>query len=226
MITKENNTIRVMLIDDHPVVLNGLKNLLRDVNTIEIIADALNGKDALIVLEKNKVDLIIADISMPEMDGIELIGIVKKKYPNTKVLILTAHNEREILREVLFSGAEGCLLKNTTKKELLHAIHKIMDNGYYYCDEILAIARDAHRDILPVLEGHVSLSSRELEVLELILLGSSNKEIADKLSISYHTVCSHRKNTMKKTGSTNISGLFCYAKKYNLFPSLFENKDS
>ena len=225
MITNKNNTIRVMLIDDHPVVLNGLKNLLHDVDTIEIIVDASNGKDALFMLENNKVDLIIADISMPEMDGIELTRIVKNKYPEIKVLILTVHNEREILKEVLFSGAEACLLKNTSKKELIHAIHKIMDNGYYYCDEILAIARDVHRDIRPVLGEPASISSRELEVLELILHGFSNKEIADKLNISYHTVCSHRKSTMKKTGSTNISGLFCYAKKYNLFPSLFEDKD-
>lgn len=223
MIKKENNSIHVMLIDDHPIVLNGIKNLLNGVQTIETVTEVSNGKEALLLLENSNVDLVISDISMPEMDGIELTQIVKKKHPNIKVLILTVHNERGILKEALLSGAEGCLLKNTSKKELLQAIHKIMDNGYYYCDEILAIARDVHKDDQPVVEEPLSLSNRELEVLELILQGFSNKEIADKLSISYHTVCSHRKNSMKKTGSNNISGLFCYAKKYNLFPSLFED---
>ena len=223
MIEKESNTIRVMLIDDHPVVLNGIKNLLNGVQSIETVTETSNGKDALLLLENSKVDLIITDISMPEMDGVELTKKVKDKYPNIKVLILTAHNEREILKEALFSGAEGCLLKNTSKKELLLAINKIMDNGYYYCDEILTIARDINKEEESVVDEPLSLSNRELEVLELILQGFSNKEIADKLCISYHTVCSHRKNTMKKTGSNNISGLFSYAKKYNLFTSLFED---
>ncbi|NOQ26716.1 MAG: response regulator [Bacteroidales bacterium] len=224
MIKEENNSIQVMLIDDHPIVLNGIKNLLAGVQTIESVTEASNGKDALLLLENNNnVDLVITDISMPEMDGIELTQIVKNKYPNIKVLILTVHNERGILKEALFSGAEGCLLKNTSKKELLQAIHKIMDNGYYYCDEILTIARDINKEEQSVVDEPSSLSKRELEVLELILQGYSNKEIAEKLSISYHTVCSHRKNTMKKTGSNNISGLFSYAKKYNLFTSLFED---
>lgn len=225
MINNESNSIHVMLIDDHPIVLNGIKSLFNGVQSIEKVTEASNGKDALLLLENIKVDLIITDISMPEMDGIELTQIVKNKYPNIKVLILTVHNERGILKEALLSGAEGCLLKNTSKKELLQAISKIMDNGYYYCDEILTIARDINKGEESDVENPLSLSNRELEVLELILQGFSNKEIADKLCISYHTVCSHRKNTMKKTGSNNISGLFSYAKKYNLFTSLFEDKD-
>lgn len=224
MAADKANKVKIMLIDDHPVVLNGLKNIMRDVSELEIISEATNGHNALLWLEDNKVDLIIVDINMPEMDGIELTKRVKEKYPDIKVLILTAFNEREILKNAFSSGAEGCLLKNTTKKELVRAIHKIIDNGYYYCNEILEIARSANSDITIEELKEVSLSKRELEVLELVLQGFSNKEIAEKLYISYHTVCSHRKNTMKKTESNNISGLFSYAQKCNLFPSLFEEK--
>ncbi len=222
MVTEKVNIIRLMLIDDHPVVLNGLKNLFNDEGNIEIMAEASNGKDALLLLKEFKIDIVIADISMPEMDGIELTKIIKDKYPDTKVLILTAFNEREILKKAFQSGAEACLLKNTSKKELLLALYKVLDNGYYYCDEILEIARDIHLNTETTALETALLSNRELEVLEFILLGFSNKEIADKLCISYHTVCSHRKNMLKKTGSNNISGLFNYAQKYNLFPTLFK----
>ncbi len=217
-----DNKIKAMLVDDHPVVLNGLKNLIHDIGTVEIIAEASNGKNALDILEKYSIDIVITDINMPEMDGIELTRNVKKRYPHTKVLILTAYNEREILKRAFSSGAEACILKNTSKKELLEAINKIIDNGYYYCDEILSIARGIHKCFESNIEQPVILSPRELEVLELILHGFSNKEIANKLNISFHTVSSHRKNTMKKTGSHNVSGLFSYVQKFNLFPALFE----
>ena len=197
-----------MLIDDHPVVLNGLKNLFNAEGNIEIVAEASDGKDALLLLEELKVDIVIADISMPEMDGIEL------------TIILTAFNEREILKKAFQSGAEACLLKSTSRKELLLALYKVLDNGYYYCDEILQIARDIHKDLGSELEEHISISKRELEVFELVLQGFSNKEIAEKLFVSYHTVCSHRKNVMRKTNSRNISDLFNFARRNKLFSFL------
>lgn len=213
--------LNVLLVDDHPVVLDGLKSLLKNVKYLEVKNIASNGKDALSILKNEETDILISDISMPDMDGIELTETVKKIYPNIKVLLLTAYNEKEILKRALYSGAEACLLKNSSKKEILNAVNKITDNGYYYCDDILEIARYINKDVETETEITISLSTRELEVLELILLGNSNKDIADALYISYHTVGTHRKNIMKKTGSNNISGLFNYTKKHNLFPSLF-----
>jgi len=215
--------ISALLIDDHPIVLNGLKSLLDDGVRIKVIADASNGLEALLILESNHVDLVISDISMPEMDGIEFTKQLKIRQPDTKVMLLTAHNEKEILKRALFSGAEACLLKNTSKKELLIAIDKVMDNGYYYCDNLLEIAKNFYQEPELYIEDNVKLSERETEVLELLLHGLSNKEVAEKLSISYHTVTSHRKNTMKKTKSRNISGLYNYAKRNKLFPALFKN---
>ena len=218
----EMDTINVLLIDDHQIVLDGLKSLLNGVNHINIVADACNGKEALLMLSDMQPDLIIADVSMPEMDGIELTEIVKKIYPEIKVLILTVHNEKEILKRALFSGAEACLQKNTSKKELLFAINRIMDKGYYYCDSIMSITRELCNKPEQAKSNLVSLTNRELEILELLLKGYSNKEVADTLSISHHTVSTHRKNRMKKTKSRNISGLFNYAKKNNIFFSVSE----
>ena len=111
----KKSTIKIMLVDDHPVVLNGLKSLLKSIDNIDIVAEATTGKEALLIINDKMPDLVITDISMPEMTGIELTEIIKKKYPTIKVLILTVHKEREILESALFSGAEGCLQKDTTK---------------------------------------------------------------------------------------------------------------
>ncbi len=222
---KDNRPTNILLIDDHPIVLNGLKSLLGDIDTIRIIADANNGLEALSILKEKQVDLVISDISMPEMDGIELTKELKLRYPETKVLLLTAHNEKEILKRALFSGAEACLLKNTSKKELLIAIDKVMDNGYYYCDNLLEIAKNFYQEPELYIENKAMLSDRELEVLELLLYGLSNKDVADRLNLSYHTVTTHRRNIMKKTKSKNISGLYNFAKRNNLFPSFFKERE-
>ena len=223
-----NDVKNIILVDDHPVVLNGLKSLLSTVENFNIIADASNGKDALLLLENNEPDIVITDISMPEMDGIELTENIKKNYPEIKVLILTVHNESEILKRALLSGAEACLQKNSSIKELVRAINKISDNGYYYCDDVISIARQIQQENMTVAEPQaesdiVSLSKREKEVFVLLLKGSSNKETADELFISHHTVATHRKSIMKKTKSKNIFGLYSYAKGHNLFPSLIKD---
>ena len=200
----KEKTINTLLIDDHPIVLNGLKSLFNDGGKIHVIADASNGLEALLLVENKQVDLIISDISMPEMDGIEFTKQLKAKYPDIKVVLLTAHNEKEILKRALFSGAEACLLKNTSKKELISAIDKVMDNGYYYCDNLLEIAKSFYQEPELHIEDNAQLSDRELEILELLLLGLSNKEVAKKMNISFHTVRTHRKNIFKKLGCKNI----------------------
>lgn len=216
--------INIIIVDDHPIVLNGLKSLLSNIEQLNVVGEATNGIEALNEIKGKEVDLVVSDISMPEMDGVELTAALKESLPEIKVMLLTAFNEREILKKALFSGAEACLLKNTSKKELIKAIEIVMDCGYYYCDNIMDIAGTVYNDNNSGEEENVEedivLSSRELEVLELLLHGYSNKEVATKLSISYHTVTTHRKNTMKKTNSKNISSLYNYAKKNNLFTDL------
>jgi DNA-binding NarL/FixJ family response regulator len=133
--------VKTLIIDDHPVVLNGLKGLLGNVEGLEIVDGASNGAEALLILENREIDLIISDITMPALDGIELAQLVKKKYPRIKIILLTAYNEREILKRALQSGADGCLLKEVTKKEFVEAIHKVMDNGYHYGENLFEIVQ-------------------------------------------------------------------------------------
>ncbi len=209
--------VKTLLVDDHPVVLNGLKALLGNVEGMEIIDGASNGAEALLILENKEIDLIISDITMPALDGIELTQLVKKKYPRIKVILLTAYNEREILKRALQSGADGCLLKEVTKKEFVEAIRKVMDNGYYYGENLFEIVQ-YNPNAKPRENTNELLSDRELEILKHLLNGYSNKEVADQLYISHNTVSTHRKRIMKKAGCHSISELFAFAKMNGLFP--------
>ena len=214
----KHQAVKTLLIDDHPVVLNGLKGLLGNVEGLEIIDGAGNGAEALLILENKEIDLIISDITMPALDGIELTEIVKKKYPQIEIILLTAYNEKEILKRALQSGAEACLLKEVTKKEFVEAIEKVMDNGYYFCEDLFEIMLYQSKTSAVESDGIELLSARELEILKHLLNGYSNKEVANQLNISHNTVSTHRKRIMKKTDSHSISELFAYAKLHRLFP--------
>jgi len=214
----KHHPVKTLIIDDHPVVLNGLKGLLSNVEGLEIIDGASNGAEALLILENREIDLIISDITMPALDGIELTGLVKKKYPQIKIILLTAYNEKEILKRALQSGAEACLLKEVTKKEFVEAIEKVMDNGYYFGESLFEIVQYQPAKESDPTEGSTILSDRELEILKHLLNGYSNKEVANQLNISHNTVSTHRKRIMKKTNSHSISELFAFAKLHRLFP--------
>lgn len=131
--------IRILIADDHQMFIDGLKALLHPEKNIEVIAQALRGDEAYDILCKENIDLLITDISMPGMTGIELTKKVKDKFPEVKVLVVSSYNDREIVSEILLAEADGYILKNTDKKELLSAIYKIADDGTWYSNEILSI---------------------------------------------------------------------------------------
>ncbi len=214
----KNNSIKTLLIDDHPVVLNGLKGILDNAEGVEIGHIANNGAEALSILENNKIDLIISDISMPVLNGIELTTLLKKKYPAIKIILLTAYYDEEILKDAAESGAEACLLKDITTKKLLEAIYRVTQNGYNHSGNLLKIASNKTKESVTYLKEKASFSLRELEILELLIKGYPNKKVADQLKISYHTVTSHRRNIMKRTDSHNIQELIIFAKMNNLIP--------
>lgn len=202
---------RILLVDDHQMFIDGLQTMLKSNTEFEVIGEALNGDMALDFLKLNKVEIVITDINMPQMSGTELTKEIKQQYSDVKVLVLSMYNDREIIHEIIMSEAEGYILKNTGKKELLEALSKISTGGTYYCNEVMQIIAANYRMKEKKLEKTKQLTARELEIIRLICEENSTPEIADLLCISPLTVETHRKNIMKKTEVKTIVGLIKYA---------------
>lgn len=216
MSDEENKIIRVLIADDHQMFLDGLKALLKREKNIQVIGEVSNGTQALEFIKKNTPDLLITDISMPGMSGVELTREVKHRYPEVKVLVLTMYNDKEIVGEILMSEAEGYILKNTGRQELSNAINRIIDNSTYYSNEVLNIMMTRMKKQKSIEKNTALLTSREIEIIKLIMEELSSEEIADKLFISKRTVDTHRKNIIQKTNTKTLVGLLKFAIENNL----------
>lgn len=204
--------IKLFIVDDHQMMIDGIVSLLKDEKKFEITGTALNGLEALKKIEKNFPDILLTDVSMPEMGGIELCKEIKQKFPTIKVLVLTMYNDREIVNEILQAGANGYILKNTGKQELLEALESLNRNDAYYSSEVVNALIENMKN--PIREKQIyssDLTEREIEIVRLIVKEFSSAEIAEKLFISPRTVETHRKNILRKTGVKNIVGLIKYA---------------
>lgn len=208
--------IKVVITDDHQLVLDGLRSILEQQTEIKVISTANNGADLLRQLTFIKPDIVLMDIDMPVMNGIEATQQVKVNYPDISIIMLTMHDEKAMVKKLTDIGASGFILKNSDKDELLQAIKRVHQGGMYFSSE-LTMNLISH-GITPVNPGSVDdkkalLTEREIEILKLIAEGLSNKEIGDKLFISHRTVDTHRTNLMKKLDVSNIAGLIRYAIK-------------
>lgn len=211
---EELTLVRVMIVDDHAMFIDGIKSLLRKEEHINVVSEANSAEEALVLLEKEQLDLLITDISMPGMSGTELAKIVKERYPDIKILVLTMYNDREIINEILLAEAEGYILKNTGKQELLKAIARITDGGTFYSNEVMEIVLENIKDgngRHELDEKVKELTQRELEILKLICEEFSTAEIASRLYISPRTVETHRKHILQKTQVKTIVGLIKFA---------------
>lgn len=222
---KESITIyKILIVDDHKIVRDGIRSLLQDETDLKIVDEAENGKDALEKIIEYNPDLVLMDINMPVMNGIDCTKETTKKHPAVKVLALTMLNELEHIKNMLASGANGYILKNSGKDELTRAIRAVMAGHNYFSEEVKdAIMTEMFRKkSVPgkILGEKIPLTSRELDVLKLILQEYTNQEIADKLFLSVRTVDAHRRNLLEKTGARNTAGLVKYALENNLFPDL------
>jgi len=213
---EEQKIIRVLIADDHQMFIDGLKALLRREKNIQIIGEVSNGIQALEFIRKNQPDLLITDISMPGMSGVELTREVKLHFPEIKILVLTMYNDREIVGEILMSEAEGYILKNTGRQELSNAINRIIDNSTYYSNEVLNIMMTRMKKQKNIEKNTAQLTPREIEIIKLIMEELSSEEIADKLFISKRTVDTHRKNIIQKTNTRTLVGLLKFAIENNL----------
>lgn len=200
---------KLFIVDDHYIVVEGIRALLDQQSDIEWLGHAMNAESCLAFLENNEPDVILMDINLPGMNGIELCGEVKKKYPGILVIGLSTFNQQSFVRKMVDSGASGYVLKNATREELVTAIGTVLDGGKYYSDDVSKFV-----DQLP--DSGIVITRREKEVLILISEGLTNAEIADKLFISVTTVDSHRKNLLTKFNTPNVAALITQAIRMEL----------
>lgn len=200
--------INVLLTDDHQIIIDGLKSLLKNQDEINVAAEACNGREAIRILELISIDVLLMDIDMPVMNGIDALKEIRKNHPKVKIIILSMHNEAGMIKSLIDLGANGYLLKSCSQTELIDAIKKVaLGQSYFSSDVTLALLKPAAKQG----QQNEILTEREIEILKLIAAGFSNKEIGDQLFISHRTVDTHRTNLMKKLDVSNIAGLISYA---------------
>lgn len=214
-----NNRIKVAIVDDHQMIIDGLLSLLESVSEIKIIASAENGKEALEIFKSTIPDVMLMDIEMPFMNGIDATDQIKKLYPSVKIIALSSYDEKSIVEKMMEAGAHGYILKNVKKEELVSAIKTVYNDKLYFSNEItVAIAKPSANEILnkPHQKMRTPLSSREQEVLQLVAQGLSNTQISKKLFISDKTVNTHRTSLMRKLEVHNVAELIRVAIHFKL----------
>jgi DNA-binding NarL/FixJ family response regulator len=207
--------IKVFLVDDHDMVRQGVRSLLESNPNTEVVGEAANGKQALLAFRTVKPDIVLMDIRMPVMDGIECTRLIKQKFPEIKVLILSMHDSENYLPDILDAAADGYILKATKHEELLFAIQKIANGGMYMGPEftlsMLAKNKTTGAYTTGYIPLNIKLTERELDVLHLVAKGLTNDEMAQKLSTSVGTIETRRKKLLDKTGTNNTATLIRYA---------------
>lgn len=204
--------INVLLAEDHLILRDGIKALLKDHPDIHVVAEASNGKEVQSLLMDSAIDLLILDINMPEMDGIQTAEFVKDNYKNIKVLILSMLEQEKYVTKSFEAGALGYILKTTGKDELVNAIKTVANGNPYISHKISAnMLKNMNYSLRDEDRTEVDLSPRELEILNLIAEGYTNSEIADQIFTSKRTVETHRKNLIDKTGTKNTAALIKFA---------------
>jgi DNA-binding NarL/FixJ family response regulator len=205
--------MKLIIADDHQIMIDGLLSILSNYPDIKTIGVAKNGRQVLSLLDQELADIVLTDISMPEMDGLELTRSIKRRFPSVKVIALSMHGDAVHISEMIEAGVSGYMYKNASNKELIEALERVHDGGQYFSPEISAA-------IMQMLNDHsrkkqedekINLTNREREIIVLITKEYSNARIADELYISERTVETHRKNIYRKTSATSIVGLIKWA---------------
>lgn len=205
--------IRIIIADDHDLFVEGLSGLLAKQPDIEFSGQACDGIQAVEQTSLLKPDIILMDIAMPRLNGIKASRQIRSKFPDVKILMLSMHNNRELISESLKAGANGYVLKDCTSDELYEAVKTVMQGYFYIARAAMTIVVEDYMRLLEAEEkiAPCPLSDREAEVLRLIAEGKNTKEIAGELLISKNTVDAHRRHIMDKTGCNSIAGLIRYA---------------
>lgn len=210
---------RIMLVDDHAIFLKGLGIMLNECNEFKVIGEAANGAEFLSLLEQIMPDVVLMDIKMPVMNGVEATKIAMEKYPELRVIALTMFGEHKYLRLMAEAGARGFIQKNTNREELENAIRQVCNGQTYFSPEMMVDIAQWKSTAEPGIfldDLNERLSERELDVLKLIVNGLTTQEIAEKLFISPRTVEGHRANLIAKTATRNVVDLVIYSIRNHL----------
>jgi len=217
-----NNVIKIVLADDHVFVRDGVKSLLENEINIKVVGEAVDGIDAVKVVSDTMPDLLILDIKMPYLNGIEVIEKLKTQKNTVKIIMLSMYDTEEYVLKSIKAGADGYLLKGSSKEEFLKALHTVAAGGKYFSGDISGILISQLTNSLLTLEPkqnlgeEIMITKREKEILTLLLSGKANKEIAETLKISKRTAEVHRFNLMKKLKVRNLMELSNKATEYSL----------
>lgn len=210
----------ILIADDHDLVIDGYKSVIQTTKEFEIVGIAHNGKEVQTYLETQKCDLIILDINMPSMDGIQTIEYLKQKAPTIKILVISMINSPLLVKKVVESGVDGYLFKTSRANDMLKALRQIVQNKKYF-EASIEQARKSRFISSFIIDGNnVDISARELEIIKLVSLGKSTTEIAEELFISPYTVQTHRKNINSKLNIHNTAALVSFAIKHSLIASI------
>lgn len=209
--------IRVLIADDHAIVRTGLRTLLKAEPLMELVGEATGGYEAIEWVEKTRPDVLVLDLSMPDLDGIAVTKKIKPLFPNVHILILTIHADAALLREAIKAGASGYILKRAAEAELISAIHVILRGDVYVDPSMVRTLLDETAKPALTQPGPVEkLTPREIEVLKCIVEGYTNRQIGEKLNISVRTVEGHRANVFAKLGLHSRVELVRYAREHGL----------
>ena len=214
--------ITVLLVEDHQIVREGFRTLLKSEADIEVVGEAANGRQAVQLIRKLRPEVVVMDIAMPLLNGLEATRQILKEFPNSKVIILSAYNDEAYVDQAAALGASGFLLKQTSSLKLATAIREVLKGNTFFSS---GSSKRANGRSLDPMDGGNSqkksnrLSSREVEVLQLIAEGMSNKQVASELGVSFKTVDKHRQHLMAKLNIHDIAGLTRHAIKTGIIES-------
>jgi DNA-binding NarL/FixJ family response regulator len=210
-----DSEIRILIVDDHALFRSGLRNLLENFPGFTVVDEAANGEEFLNIVKNTQIDIVLLDIAMPKMNGIEAAEIALEKYPNLQIITLSMFGDEEYYKQMVQAGVRGFLLKDADILEVENAIRTVFMGRTYFSQELLQVLLESIKsDSSP---EYIELSNREEEVLVQICLGKSNVEIAETLCISKRTVEKHRANILEKTQCRNTASLVIYAIKNKIF---------
>lgn len=212
--------LRIGIADDHKLFRKGLAGLLNSFENVAVVLEAENGIHLLELMENVPIDLLIADLQMPQMDGFETCKAVRQSYPDVKILIVSQLTTKEAIYQIMHIGVQGYFSKDSNPDQLQEAIFSIRDKDFYFGQELGAVIREAilweKKNKSNTISSDIPLTKREIEVIRMACKEYSSMEIAEKLFINVRTVETHRKKIMEKTESRNFIGVVLYALKNNL----------